>query len=193
LGEILSSADLEEIKKQLSGVVGIINPIYIRALLQLHEKLCAVTEEWVVGGKLGEALRVVQVEPDGIDLVTSEVGANLIFRALNGEKAGNLAFQTQKLPRDAEVNGNTYPIYLRSIFFESKINNVPVRVYGDVQLKVNDWEWGDKLEFTPEYVCVAGAKIAFVPLQFKVGMFTALGWSDRVEKIKLITEKKHSH
>lgn len=188
----MSSVDLEEIKKQLSGVVGIINPVYVSALMQLHEKLALVGVEWAVGGKLGEALRVVQVEPDCIDLVTTETGANQIYRAINGVKAENLAVQTQRLPRDALISGNSYPVYLRSYFFEFNLNKVPVRVYGDVQLKVNDWDWGDKLEFTPEYVYVAGTKMALVPLQFKIGIYTALGWTDRVEKINQILQRKHA-
>lgn len=186
----MSSVDLDEIKKQLSGIVGIINPVYVGALLQLYGKLSKVGVEWAVGGKLGEALRVVQVEPDCIDIVTTEKGANQILRAIQGDNAGNLAVQTQRLPRDAQVNGNPYPVYLRSYFFEFSLGKVTVKVYGDVQLKVDDWEWGDKLEFTPEYVYVAGAKIALVPLQVKSGIYTALGWVDSAEKINQVLKRK---
>lgn len=59
-----------------------------------------------------------------------------------------------------------------------------VKVHGDLQFKVDDWDWGDVLEFDPEYVYVVGAKIALVPLSVKSELYQNLGWIDRVEKIK---------
>ncbi len=186
----MSSANLDEIKKQLSNVVGFINPIFIRALLQLHDKLSEEDVEWAVGGKLGEALRVVQVEPDSIDAVTTENGANQILRAIQGANANNLTMRLQRLPRDALINENYYSVYIRSYSFEFSLGKVGVKVYGDVQVKVDDWEWGDKLEFTPEYVYVAGVKFGLVPLQLKLDIYNALGWVDSAEKIRRVLQRK---
>ena len=61
------------------------------------------------------------------------------------------------------------------------------KVHGDLQFKVDDWDWGDVLEFDPEYVYVVGAKIAVVPLSVKYELYRSLGWIDRVEKIRLAT------
>lgn len=187
----MSSANFDEIKKQLSGVVGIINPIFVGALLQLQDKLSEEDVEWAVGGKLGEALRVVQVEPDSIDVVTTERGANQILQAIQGANADNLTMQMQRLSRDALINESSYPVYMRSYSFAFSLGQVRVKVYGDIQLKVDDWEWGDKLEFTPEHVYVAGVKIGLVPLQLKFDIYNALGWVDSAEKIGQVLQRKH--
>jgi hypothetical protein len=53
-----------------------------------------------------------------------------------------------------------------------------------MQYKINDWNWGDKLEFTPEYVNVTGVRIAVVPLEVKQEIYKNLGWTDKLEKIE---------
>ena len=70
--------------------------------------------------------------------------------------------------RNANINGIEYPIQVRSHYFDFFIGCLKVKVQGDMQYKINDWDWGDKLEFTPEYVNVTGVKIAIVPLQVKI-------------------------
>ena len=59
-----------------------------------------------------------------------------------------------------------------------------------MQYKINDWDWGDKIEFTPEYVNVTGAKIAVVPLQVKYEIYQKMGWAEKVEKIEPIIRRR---
>jgi hypothetical protein len=63
-------------------------------------------------------------------------------------------------------------------------------VYGDIQYKIDDWAWGDKLEFTPEYVNVTGVKIAVVPLQVKYEIYQKMGWAERAEKIETLIRRR---
>jgi hypothetical protein len=182
--------DVNKIKEQLNKVLSLVDPAYIEALLSLHKKLANENIEWAVGGDLGEALQTIQIEPDCIEIVTSKEGADRIFFAVKEYNPKPLEDQTAKLGRNAQVNGIEYPIYIRSHYFEFFLGCVKIKVHGDMQFKINDWDWGDKLEFTPEYVNVAGAKTAVVPLQVKHEIYQNLGWTDRSEKIEQRTGKR---
>ncbi len=182
--------DIDNIKRQLSEVIGFIDPIYVNALLALHKKLANQHVDWAVSGELGEALRTIQVKPDCIEIVTSKKGAIQIFLAVKELDPLGVFFQTQRLDRNALVNGIEYPVYVRSHFFEFTLAGVKFKVYGDLQYRIGNWDWGDKLEFTPEHVYVVGAKTAIVPLQVKYEIYEALGWTDRAAKIKSAIEKR---
>lgn len=162
---------------------------YVDALLTLHEKLDGKNIKWIVSGDLAELLRIVKVEPDCIEIVTSKDDAQLIFQALEEFKPKQIAFQTQQLSRNALVEGKEYPVYVRSYYFEFNVDTVKVKVEGDLQFKVGDWEWGDALDFTPDYVYVVGKKVAVTPLSIARELYSCLGWIDRVEKIKNVTQK----
>jgi hypothetical protein len=182
--------DIAKIKEQLSHVLALIDPVYIEALTSLNKKLAKERVEWAVGGDLAEALRTIQTKPDCIEIVTSKKGASQIFLALKEYCAQGVYFQTQKLERNALINGKEYPVYLRSHYFEFILRGVKVKVYGDLQYRVNDWEWGDVLEFTPDHTYIVGAKTAVVPLQLKYELYQGLGWTDRAEKISLVLAKR---
>ena len=67
---------------QLSHFVNVIPQEYLDALLILHEKLGDKTIKWIVNGDLAESLRIVKVEPDCIEIVTSKDDAQQIFQAV---------------------------------------------------------------------------------------------------------------
>ena len=48
---------------------------------------------------------------------------------------------------------------------------------------MGEWDWGDSLEFEPDYVYVVGVKVPIVPLKMKRELYTGLGWLDRASKI----------
>ncbi len=181
--------DIEKIKAQLNHVLAIIEQPYINALLSLHKRLAKKNIEWAVSGELGEALRTVQVQPNCIEIVTSKKGAAQIFLAVQELNPTGVFFQTHRLPRNAELGGKEYPIFLRSHYFDFAVDGVKVKVYGDLQFKIADWDWGDKLEFSPEHIYLIGLKTAVVPLSVKYEIYKSLGWADRAEKISQVLTK----
>lgn len=183
-------SDLNKIRQQLSSVGAVIDPAYINALLQLHKRLGRERINWAVGGDLGEALRTVQVKPDCIEILTSKKSAIGIFLTVKDCNPTGVYFQTQKLQRKAEIKGRQYPVYARSHYFEFKLADVKFKVHGDLQLRVDGWEWGDKIEFIPDYIYIVGAKTGIVPLQVKHEMYEGLGWSDRAEKINQVLSRR---
>ena len=164
----------------------IVPPKYVSALLKLHEKLEGKNIEWALSGDLGESLRTVRAEPNCIEIVTSKDGAQQIHDAVsdfNGEPAADAV---EKLSRNAMIQGKEYPVYVRSRYFEFDINKIKVKVYGDLQYKVNDWAWGDIFQFNADIVNIAGKKTSVVPLTVKNQLYTSLGWMDRAENISKV-------
>jgi len=186
------TTDIAKIRQQLSRVLAVIDPIYIDTILSLHKRLDKEHIFWAIGGNLGETLRAVQVEPDCIEILTDRKGAAQIFMAFKEFSRKGVLFQTQRLERKAVAEDMEYPVYARSYYFDFSLNGVKVKVYGDLQFKVGNWEWGDKLEFTPEHVSVVGAKTAIVPLRLKYQLYQDLGWADRAEKISQVIDKHPS-
>ncbi len=174
----------DEAMKQLSRVLTIIPQQYINALLTLHKKLDGKSIEWAIGGDLGEELATVRVDPDCVEIWTSKEGAEQIASILEEFQPSRMTFRTQKLSRNANIDGSEYPVYIRSHYYEFNIEAAKVKVHGDLQYRIDHWDWGDKLEFTPEHVNIIGDKIAVVPLQIKYELHQRLGWTDRAEKVQ---------
>jgi hypothetical protein len=184
------TTEIKTIREQLSTILALLEPMYIAALTSLHDRLSKAHIEWAVGGELGEALRTVQVKPDCIEIVTDKKGASEIFLAFKEFISKGIFFQTQRLERKAVVDKKEYPVYARSHYFEFTLAGVKIKVHGDLQYRVSDWEWGDIFDFTPEHVYVVGAKTAVVPLQFKYDLYQSLGWNDRAEKIVQVLTRR---
>jgi hypothetical protein len=179
----------DKIPAQVSRVLNLIPESFIYALLILHNRLEANDIEWALGGDFAEALKVVKVNPADFEIVTSKENAERIFDAVEEFKPEAMGVKIQQLPRNAVIGGEEYPIYIRSYFFSFFVGGIAVRVHGDLQYRINGWDYGDKLEFAPEYVFLMDKKIALVPLSLKYEIYQRLGWADRLDKIKQALEK----
>jgi hypothetical protein len=175
--------------KQLDQIVSVIPKPYVDALLALHEKLDKKNLKWIVDGDLSECMQVVQIVPDSIEVVTSKDDAQQFFQAVQEFNPSLISLQTRRLQRNAVVDGKEYPVYVRSFFFDFTLNNVLVKVQGDLQFKVADWDWGEIYTFEPEYVNIVGKRIAVTPLEIRLQLYQNLGWKDRSEKIEPIAQK----
>ena len=56
---------------------------------------------------------------------------------------------------------------------------------------MGDWDWGDPIDFEPEYVYVVSVKVPAVPLELKKELYRGLGWYDRVSKIHAAMARRH--
>ncbi len=174
---------------QFNNFVSVTPQQYVDTLLVLHEKLTGKNIKWVVNGDLAEHLRIVKVEHNFLEIISSKDDAEKIFQAVQEFAPQPMTFQVQQLSRNAVIEGKEYPIYIRSYYFDFNLNGIEVKVQGDLQFKVGEWGWGEVFEFTPDYVYVIGKKIAVTPLSIASELYASLGWIDRVEKINVITKK----
>jgi hypothetical protein len=170
--------------KQLDKIVSVIPKPYLDALLVLYEKLDGKNLKWIVDGDLSECMKVVQIEPNCIEIVTSKNDAAQIFQAVQEFDPCPISSQTLQLARNAVVDGKEYIVYIRSFGFNFILNSILVKVHGDLQFKVADWDWGEIYDFEPEYVNIVGKRIAVTPLAVKLQLYESLGWTEKSEKIR---------
>jgi hypothetical protein len=182
--------NVSDAEKLMNPLVTLIPLKYIDALSIFNSKLKDRNIEWAVSGNLGETLRTVHVEPDGIDILTSKEGAKQIFQAVHEFNPHKLKWRTKMLSRPAVI-GKEYPVKIRSYYFEFEITSIKVKVYGDLQIQIGDWEWGDKIEFEPNDILVLGQKISVAPLQLKYDLYRGLGWIDRAEEVLKVLSRKY--
>ena len=179
-----------EIDKMINPLVMLIPHKYLEAVLALNRILKNKNVEWALSGDLGEALETVHVEPDCIEIVTSLKGVQQIYKAVQEYKPKEIELRIEVLPKNALIEEKEHPVKIRSYFFEFSINNIKIKVYGDLQYQISDWEWGDKIEFKPDYISVIGQNIAVVPLELKYELYLGLGWKDRAEKVWIVLSRK---
>lgn len=172
--------------EQPNSYLTLVAPKFVAVILGLHEKFETRNIQWALSGDLGEALKSVRVDPDCVEIVTSQLGAGQIHDAVAEFNPEQVEYLVQQLPRNAVVGGLEYPVYIRGYCFEFFVNQVKVKVFGDLQFKVNDWGWGDKLEFEPSTVRVVNRETPIVPLYVKYELYQSLGWTDRMEKISQV-------
>jgi hypothetical protein len=183
------SSSSKDILNKLYEVLFIIPTQYVDALLTLHKKFEGKSINWIVNGDLAEALRTVKVEPSCVEIVCAKQDSEQIFQEVQNLNPAPLYLQTRQLSRNAVVDGKEYPVYVRSYYFDFILGAVTVKVQGDLQFRVADWDWGDTFLFAPEYVYVVGKKIAVTPLSVKAELYQYLGWTDRFEKVKQVIQR----
>jgi hypothetical protein len=157
---------------------------FLDCLAMLETTLKGVSEFWSLGGDIAENLQGVRVEPDHIEVVTTREGAVKITELLEEYHPTSVEFVEKTLPRDAELEGKGYPVYTKCYHSRLELNGVKVEIYGDLQYKVNDWEWGDKLEFGPIGLYVVDKRLPVTPLEVSSVLYTSLGWTDRAEMVQ---------
>jgi hypothetical protein len=148
---------------------------------------------WAMGGEAGEIMAGVNVKADMLEIVTTKAGCDGICTRLAEYLTLAPAVVEKKLERSADVDGKLYPILVRSYYAELTVDGVKVEIRGDEQIKVGDWDWGDALEFTPDYTYMAGVKVPLFPLSLKSELYLGLGWLDRVGLITQAVSLKQHH
>jgi len=154
----------------------------------------SVDEMWGLSGDIGELMQGVNVNADHLEILTTAKGCDAICTELGEYVTLKPATTEKKLDREADVEGKMMPVYIKSHYAELVIEGVKLEVYGDKQIKVGEWEWGDPIFFTPEYTYVSGGKIPLVPLSLSSELDIGLGWLDRVSLITdAVIQKHHQH
>jgi hypothetical protein len=160
--------------------------------ITLGEKLKDCAAKWAIGGDVAEVISGVNVEPDAITILTTKEGCNEISGKLANYQIEPPGLAERKLSRNAEIDLKSYPVHVRSYNSQFDINGSKLVVHGDLQIKVGDWDWGDPLDFDPDYVHVVNVKVPIISLKLKNELYTGLGWIDRSKKIhEAVVRSRH--
>jgi hypothetical protein len=163
--------------------VSVLNPILLKTVIMLGGELKGLIAKWAIGGDAGEIIKGVHVKTDYLEILTTKEGCDEICKLLAGYVTLPPAEAEKRLPREADVDGKMLPVYVKSHYAELTIDKVKVEVHGDEQIKVGEWEWGDALDFEPDYSYIVSKRVPIVPLRLKQELDLGLGWLDRLELI----------
>jgi hypothetical protein len=163
----------------------------LQATIRIGELLKDCSAKWAFAGDLGEILFGVNVEPDHITILTTSAGCDEISKKLAPFQVNVPRITERQIKRSAEINLKPLPINIRSYSSSFNIERQSLVVHGDLQIKVGDWDWGDPIDFEPEYVYVVNVKVPAAPLELKQELYRGLGWYDRVSKIHAAMARRH--
>jgi hypothetical protein len=169
----------------------VISQPVLNATIRIGEALKDCSEKWAIGGDAGEILAGVNVHPDHFTILTTTAGSEEVSKRLKTFQIESPKILERQLERNAEIGLTPHPVSVKSLASQFLIDGERVDVHGDLQIKVGDWDWGDPLDFEPEYVYVVSVKVPVVPLELKTELYMGLGWTDRVKKINQAMARRH--
>ena len=163
----------------------------LEATIRIGELLKDCTAKWALGGDLGEMLFGVNVQPDHVTILTTSTGCDEIGKSLGAFQVRSPKMSERQVERTAEINLKPFPISIKSYSSGFNIQGETLDVHGNLQIKVGDWDWGDPIDYEPEYVYVVNVKVPVAPLELKKELYRGLGWYDRVSKINAAMARRH--
>jgi len=163
----------------------------LEATIEVGNLLKDCQLKWAFAGDIGEILNGVNVQPDHLTILSNIVGCEEISKKLEGFQVEASRQVETQIKRNAEIEPKPLPITIKSYASQFNINGQRLNVHGDLRIKVGDWDWGDPLDYEPEYVYVVGVKVPVVPLELKTRLYMGLGWMDRVRKIHEAMARRH--
>jgi hypothetical protein len=161
----------------------VLNKQLLDATILIGKMLTTCVNKWAVGGDVAEIISGVNVRPNHISILTTKSGCDEITGKLANYQSEPARTDEREIEREAKVDQKPYKVRIKSYAARFDVEGSRLDVYGDLQIKIGDWEWGDPLDFEPDYVYVVGVKVPIVSLKMKSELYTGLGWMDRASKI----------
>ncbi len=154
-------------------------------MIKVDRLLEGVDEKWAIGGDAGEIVQGVDVTADHLEILSTKKGCEAISAVLRPYQTLAPKETEKILGREAIVESNPHPVYVKSEYAEFLLDAVKVEVYGDLRIKVGEGDWSDPLKFEATEVNLVGRFLPLVPLELSDRVYRYLGsnWIDRVQKI----------
>ena len=163
----------------------------LEATIEVGNLLKDCKVKWALAGDIGEILNGVNVQPDHLTILTNIAGCEEITKRLEGFLVEVPRQVETQIKRHAEIEPKPLPVIVKSYTSRFSLNGQRLDVHGDLRIKVGDWDWGDSLDYEPDYVYVVGVKVPVLPLELKTRLYRGLGWYDRVSKIHAAMARRH--
>jgi len=153
------------------------------ATIVIGKELMDCKSKWAIGGDVAEVISGVNVQPNHIAILSTKDGCDEVARKLAKYQVEPPRTVERELDREANVDLKLHKVRIKSYTSRFDIEGSLLDVHGNLQIKVGEWDWGDPLDFDPDYVYVLGVKMPIVPLKMKSELYSGLGWTDRALKI----------
>ena len=153
------------------------------ATIIIGKALMDCENKWAVGGDVAEVISGVNVQPNHITILSTKDGCEEVARKLVKYQVEPPHDVESELDRDAIVDLKPHKVRIKSYSSRFDVEGSQLNVHGNLRIKVGEWDWGDPLDFDPDYVYVLGVKMPIVPLKMKSELYSGLGWTDRAIKI----------
>jgi len=153
------------------------------ATIIIGRALMDCKNKWAIGGDVAEVISGVNVQPNHIAILSTKDGCDEVARKLVKYQVEPPHVVERELDREASVDLKLHKVWIRSYMSRFDVEGSVLDVHGNLQIKVGGWDWGDPLDFDPDYVYVLGVKMPIVPLKMKSELYSGLGWTDRAIKI----------
>lgn len=149
----------------------------IKVLHKLHNHLNTDEVDWVVTGSLGFALHGMDVEVHDIDIQTDKAGAYEIERRFLPYVIRNIEFSSSER--------------IHSYFGELNIDGVKVEIMGDIQKRLADGTWEDKIDVCNKrrFINYQGLSVPVMSLEYECEAYNKLGRTDKADQIRRYLEQ----
>ncbi|WP_247729469.1 nucleotidyltransferase domain-containing protein [Halovivax limisalsi] len=148
-----------------------LDPATREAVRTLRDRLADASIEWALTGSTSFALQGVPLDPDDVDVQTTEAGAYEI----------EVRFSDAVVDPVSVAESST----IRSHFGAFELDGVRVEVMGDLQKRV-DGEWEPPVDVSAhrEYVSLAGEPVPVLSLSYEAIAYDRLGRDERAELLR---------
>lgn len=149
-----------------------LDPVLGDVVERLLEGLADSPVDWAFTGSTSFALQGVPVEPNDVDVQTTESGAYEIERRFAGHVAEPVSFQSGK--------------GIRSHFGVLSLDGVTVEIMGAVQKQLADgtWEAPVVVETHRQFVPFRGDQVPVLSLDYEARAYEQLGRTERARLIR---------
>jgi len=186
--------DLPQIKSRIpkpEELVVLSKPL-LDATIMIGKTLMDCKNKWAIGGDVAEVISGVNVQPSHITILSTKDGCDEIARKFAKYQLEPPHTVERELDRDAIIELKLHKVRIKSYASRFDLEGSLLDVHGNLQIKVGEWDWGDPLDFDPDYVYVVGVKMPIVPLKMKSELYSGLGWTDRAIKIhEAVVRSRH--
>lgn len=165
----------------------------LKVVMWFAEQMREYDGKWGVGGDAGEIIKGVHRRTEHIEILTTKDGCDEMCMILQEFVTLAPEERETRSPRDADVDGKMIPVFIRSHYAEVTYDGVRIEIHGNEQIKVGEWEWGDPLDFEPDYTTMIRLKVPVVPLRLKQELDLGLGWLDRLDAIGVAIASGQHH
>lgn len=148
-----------------------LDPAIRETVLTLCRRLAETDVDWALTGSTSFVLQGVPLEPNDVDVQTTETGAYAIEDRFSEATVDPVSF--------AESSS------IRSHFGAFEVNGVRMEVMGDLQKRVDgDWESSVDVAEHRKFVSLGGTEIPVLSLEYEARAYERLGRSDRAELLR---------